>query len=100
MTRQLTPHQERYGAARRRNRDTALDRHAAELAKVDGKLREVLDHHRPVLDQERSDPECEGCDPGPYAEGNTDWPCSTWVLITGEDQEQWSPPIEDTYPQR
>jgi hypothetical protein len=83
----------RHQEARRRNLDTAPERHAAELAKLDGKLREVLDLHQPdvISHADQGEPFCYGCDPGWYAEGPAYWPCQTWALITGEDQEQWSP---------
>lgn len=71
----------------------AQARHAAARARLDGeKLREVLDHHGPCVYETESWAHCAGCDPGAYAEDDPEWPCSTWLLIMGEDE---SPTVVD-----
>lgn len=63
----------------------AAARHAAVRRQVDGRLREVLEHHGPHMDgSSGSRVTCSGCDAGGHAEEDPDWPCSTWTLISGE----------------
>lgn len=66
----------------------ARERHLAALGRIDPLLHPVLNLHEPVFWDERSmDPDCKGCDPGGYAEYDPPWPCTTWELVAGENED-------------
>lgn len=63
----------------------ALTRYAQLVETTSGPLRAVVDLHQPRIYGGRL--ECDGCDPGEYAESSPGWPCTTWETI-----ELGSPP--------
>lgn len=69
-------------AARKALAEKARSAVNAALAQVtDPALRAVIDLHKPA--SSGSWPDCDGCDPGSYAESGARWPCSTIEALVG-----------------